>query len=681
MRVNCKNTRRVFLFLIALPLGVIYCYQNGLADEKSVLINEVLINGPSGEEFIELYNTGEDAIILDNWYWCYFSSTKTAWDDCYRKKKFETAPLPITIPSHTFYLIGFKGYPIGSERTSSDWQPYDSAFLGNSAGTVALFYGEPSEKTLVDAVGWGGVSLKENNAVDGALKGKGIARKNFQDTDDNLVDFSITEDPSPQNKTYRDSDLIIVEDTDLPSSTTTVAGTLPLPKVFLNELLPNPKGDDTDAEYIELYNAGESAVDLAGWIIKDTSKNGAYAIPEHTIIGAREYIVFFRSAFGFALTNSGAESVSLTAPDHALVDTISYSETAAEGKSYNRIASDLWRWSKIQTLGAENIIPQAPSITRVTIPKKIYANVAADFSLALPDHVDEKDVSVRWDFGDGRKSYKAITRHTYMQSGIFSGSVRLTVDGEATTESFAVAVAEYPRRKVRITGLLPNPEGVDADNEWIEVENRSAKEISLLGWSVATGQTRKKIVNHPIKTDVKVKPGKRLRITTDDASFSLGNIKTRVELRYPDGVVAHAIAYESDGVAENASYIKQKGARWKWQTKDEKDATEDALSSAARDEAELGQTSEDVDYGAMENARNEEDGIVLGDFSERPVSRPSLCTTKINLGATRSLQHAAIGLSFLPSVSLSATHAPSFKTKVSPFLRINMILNTLLLPR
>jgi hypothetical protein len=40
-----------------------------------------------------------------------------------------------------------------------------------------------------------------------------------------------------------------------------------LPKVVINELMPDPKGIEADYEYIELLNAGLSPVDLSGWTL------------------------------------------------------------------------------------------------------------------------------------------------------------------------------------------------------------------------------------------------------------------------------------------------------------------------------------------------------------------------------------------------------------------------------
>jgi len=109
--------------------------------------------------------------------------------------------------------------------------------------------------------------------------------------------------------------------------------------ILINELLPNPSGEESTDEYIELYNRGSVPVDLASWKIVDAS--GSYYIISNkhfatTIIPAGGYFVLYRSITGIALNNSGGETVYLYAPDNNLRDSVSYSESAGEDKSYSR---------------------------------------------------------------------------------------------------------------------------------------------------------------------------------------------------------------------------------------------------------------------------------------------------------------------------------------------------------
>src|SRR5262245_16790941 len=39
--------------------------------------------------------------------------------------------------------------------------------------------------------------------------------------------------------------------------------------VFINEILPNPVGNDVGTERVEIYNSGPGSVDMTGWGIDD----------------------------------------------------------------------------------------------------------------------------------------------------------------------------------------------------------------------------------------------------------------------------------------------------------------------------------------------------------------------------------------------------------------------------
>ena len=56
-----------------------------------------------------------------------------------------------------------------------------------------------------------------------------------------------------------------------------------IPKIVINELMPNPIGADRGNETMELYNCGDTPVDIGGWVLKNED-GAAYNIPAGTII-------------------------------------------------------------------------------------------------------------------------------------------------------------------------------------------------------------------------------------------------------------------------------------------------------------------------------------------------------------------------------------------------------------
>jgi hypothetical protein len=100
--------------------------------------------------------------------------------------------------------------------------------------------------------------------------------------------------------------------------------------VRLNEILSVPQAIDWDRdgtaderdEWIELYNAGDTAIDLGGWLLDDgDAETQVYQFPYGTVIGANEYLVLYRQETGIALDDGGAE-VRLIDPMAQVVDSI-----------------------------------------------------------------------------------------------------------------------------------------------------------------------------------------------------------------------------------------------------------------------------------------------------------------------------------------------------------------------
>lgn len=119
-------------------------------------------------------------------------------------------------------------------------------------------------------------------------------------------------------------------------------GTTPLDATLvINELMYNPKSvDDEFGEWVELYNAGDTAVDLKGWVLRDKGSNN-HTIETAVVVEPGAYVVLGRS--GEPETNGGftahyvysdfflsntADSVVIADPTGHVVDELSY---ATEG--------------------------------------------------------------------------------------------------------------------------------------------------------------------------------------------------------------------------------------------------------------------------------------------------------------------------------------------------------------
>ncbi len=105
--------------------------------------------------------------------------------------------------------------------------------------------------------------------------------------------------------------------------------------VVLNEVLPNPEGLDTQGglqgEWVEVYNNGNTPVDLTGWYIEDLAGNKVFFSASTTMNGqtivdvpgsGNEWVVLFMG--GAVLNNDSAETVYLYDNNGVLKDQYSY---------------------------------------------------------------------------------------------------------------------------------------------------------------------------------------------------------------------------------------------------------------------------------------------------------------------------------------------------------------------
>lgn len=543
----------------------------------------------------------------------------------------------------------------------SDFSLTDSNVIYLASGSVGDPKGEHNnDDDIVDYVGYGNALQYEGSGpAPGPTSKQGIARINDnQDTDDNSVDFHFIDNP------------FISIEPDPPISDTKYSD-----DIYLNEIFPNPAGDEKQGEYIEIFNSSNESVSLANWILRDSSKTGQYIFPLGVEIGNSDYGAVYRTDFDFALNNSGEETVYLLNPGEEVVSSVTYSK-ADEDVSYNFDGTS-WRWSKFLTPGKENKFNKLPKI-EIKKDKDIYKNIYADFEVNVNDPENEK-IKVTWDFGDGHKSYKQKTKHKYEETGRYKASVNINDDSEDVVEELNIEVKDFPRPKVRITQLSPNPEGKDSENEWVLIENKSKKTVNLKNWSVATGASSKKLINHPIHDDFIIESGEARKLIRDFCNFSLNNKKATVELRYPDGKAAHTMKYKrDDGVAEDEIYEKKKGEKWKWvESKRIQEQNDIEASETETTEQEQEQNQEDEELpeeflGKQSVDENKKDFKIVVDNYNARISIPE----KVNFEQGRVLGVSTIGINGAKYVFTKNNYIKRDHYAIGFFKRMGAKINT-----
>ena len=101
--------------------------------------------------------------------------------------------------------------------------------------------------------------------------------------------------------------------------------------VYISEILASntgsPNADGRCADYIEIHNGGDYAVDLTGYQLGDIAGSLRYAFPSGTVIKPGQYLVIWcdKEVDGYApfgISRSGGESFYLIASNNAIVDKV-----------------------------------------------------------------------------------------------------------------------------------------------------------------------------------------------------------------------------------------------------------------------------------------------------------------------------------------------------------------------
>lgn len=529
------------------------------AKTSDIFIRSVAINGTSAnEDFVEIRNGNDCAINLDGWK----LRKRTASGTESSIKVFDGARTIVPPDTSFLWANSSNGF---ATRLNADDMSTATLSINNA---LALF---DANDTLIDSLLWGTVS-KPFRTEDILLANPAINEIIAHDTKNADPKIRALETPKNNSEKSENNSPLCGVSADRANDS----------NIILSEILANPSGDEGESEFIELENTSDSPKDLSGWKLHDASKTGVYAFPENTKLLSGEFFIIYRSTFSFAL-NNGAESLSLLDGNGDIADTISWT-SAREDISLARDGAK-WRNTKTLTPREANIFGNDPEAT-TKFPKKGYANIPLEFSVKAKDK-DRDPTKVTWNFGDGHKSYKAKTTHTFEKTSTYAASVTIT-DGVADiVKTFSIKIEKYRAPEIRIVALVPNPEGRDTDTktgEYLLIENRSKKSVNLKGWSIATGASKKKLVNHPVREDFIIPSGATKKLIRGNSLFSLGNAKATIELRDPRKKRAQEIHYEytnGKSAPDNAEYFKAKGKSWAWRLADIKADNAEPTSTTA----------------------------------------------------------------------------------------------------
>lgn len=112
--------------------------------------------------------------------------------------------------------------------------------------------------------------------------------------------------------------------------------------ITLSEINYHSPESQNTGDWLELHNYGDAPIDISGWLIKDEKLYNKYYVPQNTIIGTNDYVVFAENVsqfasihphqtvlgpLGYNLSNSG-ETIYIYNQRSQLQQTIRYSDKA-----------------------------------------------------------------------------------------------------------------------------------------------------------------------------------------------------------------------------------------------------------------------------------------------------------------------------------------------------------------
>jgi hypothetical protein len=550
--------RKIFIFFCAMTLvpNIVFA---------QVVFTEVMYDptgADSGHEWVEIYNQGSDPIALDD-QWKFFDGSSHI---------LNVTQGTATLAPHALAVIADKPDLFLTQYPLYSGILFDSVVsIGNSGSTIALYNNGQAtgDSSLTFDPSWGGSG--NNKTLEKVDVAGGNDRVNWHESTVDLGTPGAFPDLSPDP--------------------------LPTPhpiqvqgKLILTELLPNPAGSDTEAEWIELHNTSEQLLPLEGITVQDSSGT-VYRFPASTSINAAAYLVLSRTISHIALNNDH-DTVILQDDQGTELDRVEYAETAAEGRSYALI-DDQWQWSSQPTPSAENMVPvnQSPVVNYSLSgePYIIGTSIAFDASSSFDPEGDA--LTFAWDFTDGTTSNRKSTSHTFKTPGTFKISLRATdqqglvsehiisldihdketatATTKKTTNTLTAQQATSTTSRlapvvdtVRLSEFLPNPAGSDA-GEWIELYNTGDTDVDISQWQLDDEDGGSKPFHFPSGSLI---TSHTYQVWSKAATkLALNNNTDSVRLLDADNNLLDSVEYT--GGKEGQSYEKDfDSEEWRWQS-------------------------------------------------------------------------------------------------------------------
>lgn len=347
----------MFILIFLLVLSLLPATIPARSASTTVVISELQTESSLSalEEFVELYNRTDAPVSLEGWTIEYRSASGASWS--------KKATLTGTIAPYSFYLVAPTTYlPTRDAELSTG--------MSGSAGHMRLL---DATKQPIDLLGWGSANGAETEAMEAHPSGKSLERLpgflvpeggNGWDSDHNAEDFRINASPQPQSK-LSSAELAYEGELPEPPIDTTEYDLITITELFVDPVSPQTDSQD---EFVELYNPGDTPVHLAGYVVKTgDSFSYSFELPD-MVIEPHGYETIYVVHSGLVLSNSGGAAQLLDPSGKVIYETPHYTK-APPGQSWGWFESG-WAWSTQVSPRLANVMVVPPPKPAKTVSIK-----------------------------------------------------------------------------------------------------------------------------------------------------------------------------------------------------------------------------------------------------------------------------------------------------------------------
>jgi hypothetical protein len=309
------------------------------------------------------------------------------------------------------------------------------------------------------------------------------------------------------------------------------------------------KGDGgANDEFIEIWNPTIAAISLDGWSIQYKSSSGSFPLtsgkknlPDVSIPANSYYLIAKSDYNGAVVADHIHSSFSLSGASSGatifLINDNQFIESGADPNIVDKLGYGIHAGNS-----PEGEVAPTPDTEEVLLRGTDTDNNANDFTLSIPDP----------------KNSSYVVSVSPVEPPSSSGGSSLPSEIPTVTYSSDIIISEF----------LPNPDGSDSGEEWVELYNKSAGSVDLSGWILDDEGKNGAIGSSAfvIEEDTSIGPQEYLVIILPEKSFALNNSGgDEVRLFWPDGQLFEAVIY-TDSADSDESYARNLTGEFQWTT-------------------------------------------------------------------------------------------------------------------